>query len=204
MKILLLEDDLALNKAIKKVTELDGHMTVTYMDGRDVLEGIDDVYDLYILDINVPHINGLELLDIIYSKNSDSKVIIISSNVDMASIQKAYKLGCVDYLKKPFHVEELRIKIDKLNQFKSDILSNIQLKEGSFLTKKEKALLLLLSSHSNSVVTYAMIENSVYKDREMSMNSVRALVRRVRLKLVDDIIQNVLEEGYMMSEQVKK
>jgi len=204
MKILLLEDNLALNKAIKKVIELDSHTAVSYVDGQDVLENIDDQYDLYILDINVPNINGLELLDIIYTKNNKSKVIIISSNIDMFSIHKAYKLGCMDYLKKPFHVEELRIKIDKLNLPSSNILSSVKLKDNSSLTKKEKGLLLLLLNNVNTIVTYSMIEDSVYKDRTMSLNSLRALVRRLRLKLVDDIIQNVLEEGYLMSDNMKE
>ncbi len=204
MKILLLEDNLALNKAIKKVIELDSHIAVSYVDSQDVLENIDDQYDLYILDINVPNINGLELLDMIYTKNNKSKIIIISSNIDMFSIHKAYKLGCMDYLKKPFHVEELRIKIDKLNLPSSNILSSVKLKDNSSLTKKEKDLLLLLLNNVNTIVTYSMIEDSVYKDRTMSLNSLRALVRRLRLKLVDDIIQNVLEEGYLMSDNMKE
>lgn len=200
MKILLLEDDVALNKAIKKVTELDKHNTTSYLDGQDVFDGIDDSYDLYILDINVPHINGLELLDIIYTKNNESKVIIISSNTDIDSLQKAYKLGCIDYLKKPFHLEELRLKIDKLNTTAPDMLSKIKLKdENNLLTKKEKYLLNILLNNINTVVTYTMIEDSVYKDKTMTMDSLRALVRRLRLKLEDDIIQNVLEEGYLIS-----
>ena len=204
MKILLLEDNLSLNRAIKKVTELDKHTTVSYIDGQDVLDNIDDRYDLYILDINVPNVNGLELLDIIYTKNNKSKVIIISSNIDMYSIHKAYKLGCMDYLKKPFHVEELRLKIDKLNLPVSDILSSVKLKEGSSLTKKEKGLLLILLENVNSPVTYEMIEDSVYEGGSMSMDSLRALVRRVRLKLVEDTIENVLEEGYLISDNLEK
>ncbi len=204
MKILLLEDNLSLNRAIKKVTELDKHTTVSYIDGQDVLDNIDDRYDLYILDINVPNVNGLELLDIIYTKNNKSKVIIISSNIDMYSIHKAYKLGCMDYLKKPFHVEELRLKIDKLSLPVSDILSSIKLKEGSSLTKKEKGLLLILLENVNSPVTYEMIEDSVYEGGSMSMDSLRALVRRVRLKLVEDTIENVLEEGYLISDNLEK
>lgn len=204
MKILLLEDNIALNRAIKKVTELDNHTTISYLDGQDVLDNIDDVCDLYILDINVPNINGLELLDIIYTKNNKAKVIIISSNIDIHSIYKAYKLGCMDYLKKPFHVEELRIKIDKLNLPASDLLSGVKLKEGSLLTKKEKEFLRILLENVNSTVTYEMIEDSAYKGSTMSMDSLRALVRRVRLKLVDDIIQNILEEGYLISDNLEK
>jgi len=199
MKILLLEDDVALNRAIKKVTEIDKHTTTSYLDGQDVYDTLDDSYDLCILDINVPNINGLELLNLIYTQDSSSKVIIISSNTDIYSLQKAYKLGCIDYLKKPFHLEELRIKIAKLDISEVDLLSHIKLQNSAdTLTKKEKDLLTLLLNNQNTTVTYDMIEESVYKDKAMSMDGLRALVRRLRVKLADDIIQNVLEEGYRL------
>ncbi len=163
MKILLLEDDVALNRAIKKVTQIDKHLTTSYLDGQDVLDNLDEHYDLYILDINVPNINGLELLRLIYKKESSSKVIIISANTDIVSLQKAYSLGCIDYLKKPFHLEELKIKLDKLDISIPDVLSNIKLKyDTDTLTKKEKDLLILLLSNKDKVVTYAMIEATVY------------------------------------------
>lgn len=199
MKILLLEDDVALNKIIKKITEIDRHTTTSYLDGQDVFNNLNDNYDLYILDINVPNINGLELLNLIYKKDNTSKVIIISSNTDIDSIQKAYKFGCIDFLKKPFHLEELRIKINKLNT-EYDLLSKIKIKdEANNLTKKEKALLNLLLQNKEQIVTYATIEANVYKDGLMSMDSLRALVRRLRLKLADDIIHNALEEGYIIT-----
>ncbi|MEA2111920.1 MAG: winged helix-turn-helix domain-containing protein [Campylobacterota bacterium] len=150
--------------------------------------------------MNVPNINGLELLNLTYTKDSSSKVIIISSNTDIDSLQKAYSLGCIDYLKKPFHLEELRIKIAKLNIPEVDLLSTIILKsDADNLTKKEKDLLTLLLNNQNTTVTYDMIEENVYKDKAMSMDGLRALVRRLRVKLADDIIQNVLEEGYKIS-----
>jgi len=200
MTILLLEDDIALNKAIKKVLEIDRHSVKSCYNGQEALEKLNEQYDLYILDINVPLINGLALLDIIYKKDNSSKVIIISSNSDIDSLQKAYKLGCVDYLRKPFHLVELRIKIDRLNVGNEALLSNIKLKnQTERFTKKEKQFLILLLSNENKTVTYAMIENSVYVESSMSMDGLRALVRRLRAKLADIIIKNVLDEGYTIS-----
>lgn len=200
MNILLLEDDVALNRAITKVTQVDNHKTQSYFDGQDVLDNINSHWDLYILDINVPNINGLELLNIIYTKDNTAKVIIISSNTDIGSLQKAYKLGCMDYLKKPFHLEELRMKIGKIDLPIHNLLSHINLNNKSeTLTKKEKELLTLLLKNKDKTVTYAMIEENIYKDKSMSMDGLRALVRRLRMKLADDIIQNVLEEGYIIS-----
>jgi len=200
MNILLLEDDIALNKAIKKVLELDHHFVDTFLDGQDLIDGLEVRYDLYILDINVPHISGLELLDIILDQNSQAKVIMISSNTDIQSIQTAYDLGCVDYLKKPFHITELRAKINRLKSEREHSVSLVNLKDtGETLTKKEKRLLNLLLDNQTHMVTYEMIEQDVYENKPMSMDALRALVRRLRAKLADDIIENMIDEGYSIS-----
>ncbi len=198
MKILLLEDDVALNRAIKKVTQLDGHFTTSYLDGQSVYDAFADYYDLYILDINVPNINGLELLKLLYEKNNNSKVIMISANTDIHSLKKAYDFGCIDYLKKPFHLEELRIKIAKQVTISEKFFKRISFKDGVSLTKKEELLLSLLLSSGENVVSYEAIENSVYDRKYMSMNSLRALVKRLRLKLAGSRIVNVLEKGYRL------
>ncbi len=200
MNILLLEDDIALNKAIKKVLELDHHSVDTFIDGEKLIEILDQRYDLYILDINVPHISGLELLDMILLQNDQAKVIMISSNTDIQSLETAYSLGCVDYLKKPFHIIELRAKINRLKISKEHLVSTVKLKiQSEPLTKKERRLLGLLLDNLALVVTYEMIENHVYENRHMSMDALRALVRRLRAKLADDIIENIIDEGYTIS-----
>lgn len=202
MKILLLEDDAALNRAIKKVLELDSNNKVeSFLDGKAVLNVLDYPYDLYIMDVNVPQINGLDLLRVIHDENNLAKVIIISSNADLNTLQEAYALGCVDYIKKPFHLDELRIKIDKLKIPRKHLSSHIKLKNDTdTLTKKERDLLNLLLENQDAVVTYEMIEEHVYRDKTMSMDGLRALVRRLRSKLADDIIKNVLDEGYSVSD----
>ncbi len=200
MNILLLEDDIALNKAIKKVLELDQHSVSTFTDGQELVESLDQRYDLYILDINVPHISGLKLLDIILAQNSQAKVIMISSNTDMQSLQTAYDIGCVDYLKKPFHITELRAKINRLKNEREHSVSLVNLKDrGETLTKKEKRLLNLLLDNQTHAVTYDMIEQDVYENKPMSMDALRALVRRLRAKIADDIIENIIDEGYSIS-----
>jgi len=200
MKILLLEDDIALNKAIKKVLELDHHTVDTFIDGETIIASLDQWYDLYILDINVPHISGLELLNIILEHNDQAKVIMISSNTDVQSLETAYHIGCVDYLKKPFHIAELRAKINRLKISREHLHSGIALKpDTEALAKKERRLLNLLLDHLELVVNYEMIQNYVYENKPMSMDALRALVRRLRSKLDDDIIENIIDEGYTIA-----
>lgn len=200
MNILLLEDDIALNRAITKVLELDHHSVDTFFNGREVMNALDQRYQLYILDINVPYLSGMEILDIILIQNKQTQVIMISSNTDMQSMQTAYDLGCVDYIKKPFHIAELRAKISRLKLSQKSLLSSIAFKsDDEILTKKERKLLNLLLNNLTFVVDYKRIEEHVYENSTMSMDALRTLVRRLRAKLLDDIIVNVIDEGYTIS-----
>ena len=196
MKILLLEDDIALNKSICDALIFSGYDVDTFFDGNDVLDSLSPIYDLYIMDINVPNISGLELLNLIHNQSNQSKIIMISSNTDINIIKNAYSFGCVDYLKKPFHLEELRIKIDILFSNTNSLLKEIKLKPDATLSKKEKRFITLLINNKDLTTTYQMIDEVVYEEKAMSMDGLRALVRRLRSKLQDDIIKNVLDEGY--------
>jgi len=197
MKILLLEDNVALNRAITKILIKDNHTVSSFYCGEDVLNSKElFCFNLYILDINVPKINGLDVLKSIYDYNNDAKIIMISSNTDLSSIQKAYAYGCVDYLKKPFHVEELRLKVKQYLKESETLLDEVVLKKGEKLTKMEKLFLLLLLKEKNRVVKYSTIENVVYLGKSMSISSLRTMVKRLRKKLHVELIENVIGEGY--------
>ena len=156
MKIFLLEDDYSLNEAIKEIIQLENHIVDNFYDGDVAFNNISNDYDLYILDINIPNMNGLEVLKNIKNKNPKTKVLIISANINIDLIREAYILGCDDYIKKPFDLEELIFKINryekknKLIYLEENIVFNLLNKEllidGNILelTKNEKNLLFLL------------------------------------------------------------
>jgi len=198
MKILLLEDDIALNKSICDALHYSGYSVDVFYDGNDVIDAIDSMYDLYIMDINVPNISGLELLQLIQNQSKNAKIIIISSNIDIQTIKNAYNFGCIDYLKKPFHLEELRLKIDLHFSNLSENLKEIQLKPNVTLSKKERRFLMLLVENKGLVTTYANIDEVVYENKTMTLDGLRALIRRLRGKLEEDIIKNIVDEGYMV------
>lgn len=114
MKILLLEDELMLNNAISEYLKNIGHMVDSFTDGQQVVENINSSYDLLILDINVPKKDGFEILDELNQKKIYIPTIFISALVDIEDITKAYDLGCREYIKKPFHLGELGIKINQI------------------------------------------------------------------------------------------
>ena len=76
--------------------------------------------DIMIIDINIPKISGLELLKYIRQKDLKTPVVIITASLELENIKTAYKNGCDEYIKKPFYLEELEIKIDKICKVNSD------------------------------------------------------------------------------------
>lgn len=113
MKILLLEDDILLGETLEEMLT-DAHYEVDWVkDGEEAADAtFDTSYDLYLLDINVPKINGLKLLEELREAGDHTRVIFISALSDIASITQGFRLGAEDYLKKPFFPEELLVRID--------------------------------------------------------------------------------------------
>ena len=210
MKIFLLEDDYSLNEAIKEIIQLENHIVDNFYDGDVAFNNISNDYDLYILDINIPNMNGLEVLKNIKNKNPKTKVLIISANINIDLIREAYILGCDDYIKKPFDLEELIFKINryekknKLIYLEENIVFNLLNKEllidGNILelTKNEKNLLFLLVENLGLKVSYEQIENFVYQGESKSSNAIRSLIKRVRKKIPKEVIFNSLDEGYFI------
>lgn len=209
MKIFLLEDDYSLNEAIKEILELENHIVDNFYDGEIAFDNIlNNNYDLYILDINVPNIDGLEVLEKIKSISLNLNVIIISANINIELIKEAYLLGCDDYLKKPFDLEELVLKINRYSNkpkninLTENISFNIFNKQLYFknekieLTKNEKNLLYLLIRNIGTTISYSQIEDFVYEGKSKSSDSIRSLIKRLRKKLPENILLNSLNDGY--------
>ena len=210
MKIFLLEDDYSLNEAIKEIIQLENHIVDNFYDGDVAFNNISNDYDLYILDINIPNMNGLEVLKNIKNKNPKTKVLIISANINIDLIREAYILGCDDYIKKPFDLEELIFKINRYEKknnliyLEENIVFNLLNKEllidGNILelTKNEKNLLFLLVENLGLKVSYEQIENFVYQGESKSSDAIRSLIKRVRKKIPKEVIFNSLDEGYFI------
>ncbi len=113
MKILVLEDNKRLSNVIKTALEQESYKVDCFYDGDDALNALENGYSCFILDINVPNLDGISILEYIRLNHSNIPVIIISSNHDLEKIQKSYEVGCDDYLKKPFYIFELVQKVKK-------------------------------------------------------------------------------------------
>lgn len=210
MKILLLEDNKKLNETITKRLKLKNYNVVSFTDGALAYEEITEGFSCFILDINVPNVDGINILKKIREYYKVVPVIIISGSVELDMIKQSYDFGCNDYLKKPFFIDELEIKIEKLcniqdNKIFFDENSFFDFKSATLvinnqetrLTKKEKLLINLFLSKKNQVITYETIENYVWEGNFVSLESIRSLIRRVRKILIKEFIQTVIDTGYI-------
>lgn len=112
-KILLLEDDRLLAETIKEMLEENSyHVDLALTGGEAADFSYENNYDLYIFDINVPEIDGFELLEGLREASDKTATIFISAMVDIEHISKGFELGAQDYLKKPFYPEELLVRVN--------------------------------------------------------------------------------------------
>lgn len=218
MKILLLEDEFLLSRSICTYLLSRGHFVDAYDNGIDVLEAIEQrAHDFYILDINTPLLGGLECLETITSRYPHLPKIIISAYNDIDHITKAYALGCSDYLKKPFNLKELDIKIDKLSKIMSPVEPESTLiylsKEYVFnkqtqqllwrntphsFSKREHAMILLFISNIGQIITDELICTFVWDGESVQSSTIRSLINRIRSKLHEPLIENVRGFGYTL------
>ncbi len=111
-KLLLLEDDPNLSKTLIKYLSLNDYEVDWAKNGEEAIEmSYENSYDLYLFDINVPLINGVDLLSMLRESGDLTPAIIISALVDIASVTKGFIAGADDYVKKPFDPDELLVRI---------------------------------------------------------------------------------------------
>ena len=210
MKIFLVEDDILLNEAITNTFSSLGYKVTSFDDGKTAFENIDKSYDLFIVDINLPNVNGIELVKQIKKVYSESNVFIMSADIDIQTILKAYDMGCIDYIKKPFDVREIIAKIKHTLKiplgnikfkncpqafFNRDKQVFVHEKKEIKLTAKELALVEILLKNANHTVSNTQIEDYVWGE-SFRNGHVRQLVAKIRKKLPCDIIENHNSNGY--------
>ncbi|MFA6189695.1 MAG: response regulator transcription factor [Sulfuricurvum sp.] len=215
MKILLLEDEKMLSDAICEYLLGLGHCVVASYDGEDARERIKgESFDLLLLDINVPKLDGLDLLEQLHILKIRPPVIYISALVDIEGISRAYDLGCYDYLKKPFHLKELSLRIAKVMQgnqlpqthlrlsksYSYDAQHSTLLCENEIhsLTKRQSQIIDLLARNRGRVVDFEQFREYVWDEEYVDNATIRAEVSRLKKSLKEDFIQNIRAMGYMI------
>ena len=123
-KILLMEDDKTLAVTIKELLEYEGYDITLVFNGEEAATAsYEKKFDLYIFDINVPNINGLELLEDLRNASDHTPTIFISALIDLNSMSRAFDIGANDYIKKPFFPEELILRVNAKCRNREKVIS---------------------------------------------------------------------------------
>ena len=215
MKILLVEDDFMLNEMITEYITSTGHIIKNAKTGAEALDILEkEKFDLLILDINLPDIDGFTILEKMHEQKRMIPTIYISALIDIEEISRAFDLGCFDYLKKPFHLKELTLRINKILKtrivpqrhkrlskhysFDSENMTLLFNNEPHILPKRQLQIIELLALNRSLVVQYDMFRTYVWNDDYIDNATIRAEVNRVKTVLKEDFIKNIRGSGYMI------
>lgn len=113
--ILVVEDDIALNKLISKVLEKDGHSVFSAKDGADALARLESIHiDMIVTDIMMPRVDGYELIDSIRTVNQTMPVLFVTAKGTFSDKSRGFNLGADDYMVKPIDINELILRVNAL------------------------------------------------------------------------------------------
>jgi DNA-binding response OmpR family regulator len=207
MKILLLEDDAMLAESLAEYLELEGYSVDSVISGEEVFDRtFEKEYDLYILDINVPDINGFDVLKSLKEAGDITPAIYITALTDINSLSRGFEAGADDYIKKPFDPEELVIRI------KSKYMANEQLIHYSNLTYDP---LNRIIKYDDEIVTLGEVQLNLFHLlitntgeivnsfelmeflEQPNANALRVNLAKLKNKLPIDI-KNIRGQGYMI------
>ena len=215
-RILLLEDDITLNETVVEYLEDNDFEVVSVFDGEDANElSYEQSFDLLLLDVNVPRLNGFELLKSLREQDIKTPAIFITSLNSMDDFEEGFDSGCDDYIRKPFELKELLIRIQTLlkrgyfhetkncvelqNGVTYDIDKNLLYKNDDTikLNNKETKLLKYFMQNQDIVLSHEMIYDNVWEyDEESSDYSLRTYIKNLRKVLGKERIISVKKLGY--------
>lgn len=217
MRFLVAEDDAALGMFLRRGLEADGHEVRLAADGHAAVESLqEELPDLAVLDLNMPRLDGTEVLRFLRAFSDDIPVLVLSARNELEMRLKCFELGADDCMTKPFALAELRARVRALAKRRRE--GGLVLRHGNLqvnrvertvehggvtvaLTGKEFALLEYLLLNRGRAVSRATLLNEVWKTQpEASTNVVDVYVNYLRRKLgeggAEQVIQTVRGKGY--------
>lgn len=220
MKILLLEDDFILNEIITEFLCSLNHEVVSVFDGLEAQSfAYEKVFDLFILDVNVPIINGFEFLKELRLRNIKTPAIFITSLNSADDLKLGFESGCDDYIKKPFELQELKLRINNIKRlFNIDSTDDIPMGKGmsyntqtfelnnngqkTILPKKEAKILEYFLNNVNKVVSSDELSANVWSYEEYPLSStIRTYIKNLRKLIGEDSIITLKGVGYRFNKR---
>ncbi|EGG89645.1 hypothetical protein HMPREF0491_00775 [Lachnospiraceae oral taxon 107 str. F0167] len=220
MRLLICEDEEDILNGLAKGLRKLNYYVDTAMDGEEALSlYFESEYDLIILDLNMPKLDGLEVLKTIREDNAESKVIILSARDTLNDKVLGLDLGANDYLVKPFHFRELEARIrvllrnnystndDTIRIESQDItlyLSKKQVQKGGEiipLTPKEYSIFeYLCINKGNLISTGELLEHNIDMNANDASTVIKVHIAAIRKKLGSDVIKTNRGMGYTIND----
>ena len=212
MKILLLEDDVILQEIIEEFLVEQGYSVESYFDGEKALDAIGtNVYDILLLDVNVPNIDGFEILSYLREIGNTTPVIYITSLAGMDDLKKGFDLGADDYLRKPFELEELNARIEHIvrlyrlqEEIEFDGMKFIPKAHQVFMgdkviemRQKEAQVLEYFIRNEGKIISCDEIIENVWDDEHVPTHAtIRTYIKNLRKMFEKEYFDNIKGEGY--------
>jgi len=213
-KILIIEDEEVIARELKELLKTSGYIGIILHDFKNALDEINNVNpDLILLDINIPYLNGEELLQML-RKTSSVPVIMVTSRDSETDEVISITYGADDYITKPYNPSILLLRINNIFKRTStfsdtinykDIIVNlskgciIKDNEEILLTKNEMIIFSYFLAHKNSIVTRDELMTTLWNNNEyINDNALTVNISRLRVKLKEVGLENVIEtrKGY--------
>ena len=212
MKILLLEDDVILQEIIEEFLEENGYEVESYYDGEKALDAIGHgSYDMLLLDVNVPNIDGFEILSYLREIGNTTPAIYITSLAGIEDLKKGFSLGADDYLRKPFELEELNARIEHIVKLYR-LQEEIEFDDMKFIPKahqlivgdeviemrqKEAQVLEYFIRNAGKIISCDEIIENVWEDENIPTHAtIRTYIKNLRKMFQKEYFNNIKGEGY--------
>ena len=209
--ILLLEDDLVLLESLCDELEDEGYSVSKAKHGKELLDlTYQQSYDLYILDVHVPYIDGITLLNELRSAQDTTAAIFLTSKNRESDKIAGFQAGCDDYLIKPFSLHELKLRIKallrrttqekclSLDDITIDVEHNLLLinTQNAIIDQKALEILALFIAKPNAVITMEQIIDEVYQNKVPSYTVIRVHISKINALFQKKRIINIRGVGY--------
>jgi DNA-binding response OmpR family regulator len=210
MKILLMEDDLVLHEILLEHLREEGHDVTGCEDGQEAEDLIfKNSYDLLLLDVNVPIIDGFSLVESIRDNGIKTPAVFVTSLNTTKDLKRGYAVGGDEYIKKPFDMEELDVRLMQMQKVynlhndiiilptgdKFDPVSNIV--NGTKLRKKESEILHYLLKNANRAVSAEELTDNLWAYDEIPSNAtLRTYIKNLRQVIGKETIVTVHGQGF--------
>jgi len=216
MQILLVEDDIALAKALVVTLGHEGFTVNHLTHGKQAILSIEtDMPDMVLLDLGLPDIDGIEVLKAIRKISADLPVLILTARSSLDDKVAGLDLGADDYLPKPFEPEELRARLRVFERRASTLkhaglaVGDVRLDSASHqvfiaeqpidLSRREFMVLKALMENAGRVLTRESLESKLYSwGEEVASNTIEVHIHHLRKKLPDKFIQTLRGIGYII------